>query len=247
MIIWYALVSVGIVSLLSLLGAGFLIFKRETVQKFITYTLAFSSGVLLGSAFLDLIPQSTQRLSGLSYPLILVGIITFFTIEKFLQWHHHIEGDHHDDERHRRTSFAYMSLVGDGIHNFIDGIVIGAAYLVSFPLGLTTTLAVVAHEIPHELADFTVLIYGGFGNKQALLVNFITALTAIAGTVTLFLLSSIVTPLAQYMLPLAAGNFIYIAASDLIPELHKKRHPGTSILQILALIAGVLAISAVKE
>lgn len=247
MIIWYALLSVIVVSLLSLLGAVFLVFKRETVQKFITYTLAFSSGVLLGSAFLDLIPQSVEVLSRVTYPLILVGIITFFTIEKLLHWHHHIEGDHHEDEQYRRKSFVYISLVGEGVHNFIDGVVIGAAYLISFPLGITTTFAVISHEIPHELADFTVLIYGGFANKQALLVNFITALTAIAGTLTLFLLSSLITPLAQYMLPFAAGNFIYIAASDLIPELHKKRHLGTSVLQILALVAGVLVVSAVKE
>ncbi len=239
MALWYALISVIIVSLLSLLGAFFLLLRREVFEKFITYTLAFSSGVLLGSAFLDLIPESVAILSRDTYTLVLVGIITFFCVEKLLQWHHHVEGDHNDEE-HKRKTFAYMSLVGDGVHNFVDGVVIGASYLVSIPIGLTTTFAVIAHEIPHELSDFTVLIYGGLNTKRALFLNFVTALTAVAGTIIVFIISTRITPIAHYMIPFAAGNFIYIAASDLIPELHKKRHMGTSIVQVILLIAGVV-------
>lgn len=238
MITLYALLSVSFVSLLSLLGALFLVLNRSTFERLITYTLAFSSGVLLGSVFLDLLPESITRYPDVTFPVVLFGIISFFALEKLLRWHHHIEGDHHDEK-----PVAYLSLIGDGIHNFIDGAIIGAAFLTSIPIGVTTTIAVVAHEIPHELSDFTILIHAGFTSKKALWYNFVSAITAIVGTTLVLLVSTRVVDLEKFFLPFAAGNFIYIAASDLIPELHKKRQLTTSLLQIMILTAGVLATS----
>lgn len=243
MVFWYALISVVVVSLLSLLGAMFIRFKKQTLEEIITYSLAFSSGVLLGGAFLDLIPESVARLSSHTYAYILVGIISFFCLEKLISWHHHVEGSHDHEEK----PLAYLTLIGDSIHNFTDGAVIGAAYLASVPLGVTTTLAVIAHEIPHELSDFLVLIHGGFSHHKALKYNFLSGTTATAGTVLLFFAATQYRVLEQYMLPFAAGNFIYIAASDLIPELLTKRKGVTSSGQIILLILGVLLIPLVQH
>lgn len=235
----YALLSVVVVSLLSLLGALFLILRRKVFEQLITYTLAFSSGVLLATAFLDVIPESLSVIPQTTFYLTLVGIVVFFAVEKFMHWHHHVEGDNTDEEK----VVAYLSLTGDSIHNFVDGVIIAASFIVSVPLGITTTLAVIAHEIPHELSDFTILIYGGFSNKKALFYNFLSALTAVLGTVVMFLVSTqIGNEVAKYMLPFAAGNFIYIALTDLIPELHKKRRLGTSLGQIALLLLGIIVI-----
>lgn len=242
MIIWSALLSVSVVSLLSLLGASLIVFKKETLAEIITYSLAFSSGVLLGSAFLDLLPESVQRLSAAAYPLVLVGIVVFFCVEKLISWHHHVEGD----EARAEKPVAYLTLIGDGIHNFTDGAVIGAAYLASFPLGVTTTLAVIAHEIPHELSDFLVLIHGGFSHRKALVYNFYSATTAIAGTLLVLFAATQYTSVEKYLLPFAAGNFVYIAASDLIPELLTKRKGTISVVQIVLLVAGVFLVPLVQ-
>lgn len=237
----YALFSVIIVSLLSLSGALFLILKREHVEKFITYTLAFSSGVILGSVFFDLLPEAVDKLPETAFLFVLIGMIGSFCLEKLLQWHHHIEGDHHQDEEAKAV--GYLSLIGDGIHNFIDGVVMAVAYLTSIPLGISTTIAVAAHELPHELADFIILLHAGFPSKKALFYNLLSACTAIAGTIFVFAVSSRFFDAVSWLLPVAAGNFLYIAASDLIPQLHKKRRLRTSIIQIIMLLAGVFIIA----
>lgn len=231
---WYALVAVTSVSLLSLLGVIFLSLKRAHLTRIMSPLLALSSGVLLGSAFFDLIPESTRIIPGMAFSLIIVGIITFFGFEKLMRWHHHTEGDHPGESK----ATGYLSLVGDGIHNFVDGVIIGSSFLISTPLGISVTLAVVAHEIPHELADFTILIHSGFSNKKALLFNFLSATTAILGTVLIMGISTLEHSLIPYLIPFGAGNFLYIAMSDLIPELHKPNTRLASVIQILALIAG---------
>lgn len=234
MIFFYALVSVIIVSLLSLLGAVFLVIKRNTFEALITYTLALSSGILLGAVFFDLIPESYTVIGEKSYTALIVGIISFFALEKFIHWHHEIKEDRVE------KPVAYLTLIGDSVHNFLDGTIIAVAFLTSVPLGITTTLAVIAHEIPHELGDFSILIYGGFGNAKALWYNFLSALTAVMGTVFVFIFSQSVLHIAPYLVGFAAGNFLYIAASDLIPELHKKHAPMTSVIETVCLIIGVL-------
>ncbi len=239
----YALLSVFGVSLLSLLGAIFISFQRKTLDRIITFTLAFSSGVLLGSTFFELLPEGVELLPDGVFLWTLIGFISFFCLEKVIQWHHHVEGRHIHEEK----PLAYLTLLGDGIHNFTDGAVIAASYLVSVPLGVTTTLAIIAHEVPHELSDFMILIHGGLSNKRALFYNFLSATTAIAGTVLVLLVSSRFADMEQYLVPFAAGNFLYIAASDLIPELLTKRHGTTSVIQVIILIVGISVVPLVSR
>ncbi|MBI5448835.1 ZIP family metal transporter [Candidatus Gottesmanbacteria bacterium] len=234
MIFLYAFLSVLTVSLLSLLGAVFLVLKRHTFKALITYTLSLSSGILLGAVFFDLIPESYAKIGDAAYISVITGIISFFALEKFIHWHHEV------GEYQTEKPVAYLSLVGDSVHNFLDGTIIAVAFLTSVPLGITTTLAVIAHEIPHELGDFFILIYGGLSNSKALWFNFLSALTAIAGTLVVFVFSAPVVHLAPYLVGFAAGNFLYIASSDLIPELHKKHGPVTSIAETVCIIIGVL-------
>lgn len=235
MIIVYAMLSVLFVSLLSLLGVVFVAMQRKLLERIITYTLAFSSGVLLGSTFFNLLPEGVELFPEGVFTWTLIGFISFFCLEKIIQWHHHVEGRH----THEEKPLAYLTLLGDGIHNFADGAVIAASYLVSIPLGITTTVAIIAHEIPHELSDFLILIHGGLSNSRALFFNFLSATTAILGTVMVLVLSAQFADLERYLVPFAAGNFLYIAASDLIPELLTKRHSKTSVVQVVTLLFGI--------
>lgn len=244
MIEFYTFVSVGIVSLLSLIGALLFLTGDAFIGPLITYSLAVSSGVMLGSVFFDVLPESITLFPDGALTVTLGGFIGFFALEKLLSWHHHTQGDHLED--HDEKPVAMLTLFGDGIHNFIDGIVIASGYLVSIPLGISTTIAVVAHEIPHEMSDFLVLLHAGLPKSKALLYNFFSALTSVAGAFVVLFFSLRVESLERYLLPFAAGNFLYIAATDLVPELLKKRRLGISIVQIVLLISGVLLIYTVR-
>jgi len=237
----YSLVSVVIVSLISLVGVLTFLMKEEKLKRMLLYLVSFSAGGLFGDAFIHLIPEAAgENGFGLKVSLyILIGIIASFIVEKFLQWRHcHIP----TSEEHPHT-FAYMNLFGDAVHNFIDGLIIGGSYFVSLPLGLATTLAVVFHEIPQEIGDFGVLIYGGFNKSKALFFNFSTAITAVFGAVVALGLGFYIQGSIPFLVPFAAGNFIYIAGSDLIPEL-RKEEPGLlkSTLQLTAFVLGVLVL-----
>jgi len=169
---------------------------------------------------------------------ILSGIVTSFILEKLIQWRHcHIP----TSEEHPHP-FAYMNLFGDGVHNFIDGLVVAGSYIASFPVGVATTLAVVFHEIPQEIGDYGVLLHGGFSKNRALLFNFLTALTAVFGALFALTLSFYIENFTIFLLSFAAGEFIYIAGSDLVPELHKETEPSKSLLQLVAFIFGVVII-----
>jgi len=243
MTFFLSLISVTGVSLLSLLGVLFIALQRKTLEQIITYTLAFSSGVLLGSTFFELLPEGVALFPAGVFLWTLVGFISFFCLEKIIQWHHHVEGRH----IHKDKPLAYLTLIGDSIHNFADGAVIAASYLVSIPLGLTTTIAIVAHEVPHELSDFLILIHGGFSYKRALIFNFLSATTAILGTVLVLMVSGQFADLERYLVPFAAGNFLYIAASDLVPELLTKRHGKTSIIQVITLLIGITIVPLISH
>ncbi len=235
--------SVLVVSLLSLLGAIFIAMKRKTIQGIITYTLALSSGVLLGSTFFELLPEGVELNPDGVFLWTLVGFISFFCLEKLISWHHHVEGRHEHEEK----PLAYLTLLGDAVHNFADGAVIAASYLVSVPLGITTTIAIIAHEVPHELSDFLILIHGGFTNKRALIFNYLSAATAIVGTLLVLMVSSRFAEVEQYLVPFAAGNFLYIAASDLIPELLTKRQGIISLIQIASLTVGIAIVPLISS
>ncbi len=236
-VIWlYSLASVCVVSMVSLIGVLAFSIRKEHLTKLLQYLVSFSAGGLFGSAFIHLVPEAAET-NGFNIQIsmyILYGVIASFVVDKLLQWRHcHIP----TTEEHPH-SFAYMNLFGDGVHNFIDGLIIGGSYMASIPLGISTTITVIFHEIPQEIGDFGVLIYGGFSRSRAVFFNFSTALSAILGVFVVLILRA---HLLTYIVPFAAGNFIYIAGSDLIPELHKEESGlAKSILQLTAFVLGVL-------
>ncbi|MFH1229226.1 MAG: ZIP family metal transporter [Candidatus Aenigmatarchaeota archaeon] len=232
----YSLLSVILVSLISLIGLFTFKLKESTLKNVLIYFVSFSVGGLLGDAFLHLLPQAIELNSQLNLSIfILSGIIISFGMEKFIYWRH----CHIPTSKAHPHPFVIKNLVGDSVHNFIDGLVIGASYMTSVPIGVATTIAIMLHEIPQEIGDFGVMIHGGFKRKKALLMNFITALTAVAGTVTSLVVGSYAAGLRNFLIPFAMGSFIYIAASDLIPELHKETSPKKSFWQIATLLLGI--------
>jgi len=235
------LFSTLFVSLVSLVGILFITLKEQVFKKILLLLVSFASGTLLGAAFLHLIPESLSAHSETAFITILIGILAFFLLEKFL-WRHC-----HEKECPIHT-FAYLNFLGDGVHNFIDGVVIAASFLASAPLGVTTTLAVIAHEIPQEIGDFGILIYGGFTKVKALVYNFLTAIIAILGATFMYFFSPLFPSLElSYLLAFAAGGFIYIATTDLIPELHKETEPVKSAAQFLLLLLGIALMWVLKE
>jgi zinc and cadmium transporter len=233
----YVLISIFVISIISLIGIFTISIKTEKLKKIIIYLVSFSAGALLGDVFIHLLPEIVKDY-GLSLNIsvyILSGILFFFIIEKFVHWQH----CHMPITKKHKHPFALMNLVGDSVHNFIDGLIIGASYIASIPLGIATTIAVLLHEIPQEIGDFGILIHGGFTKKRALFINFLTALTAILGGVVALLLIN-VSELNSFLLPFAAGSFIYIAGSDLIPELHKETEIKKSLIQLLTFILGII-------
>jgi zinc and cadmium transporter len=233
----YAFVSVLVVSLISLIGVFTLALKKETLQKILFFLISLAVGGLFGGAFLHLIPEVFE--SGLNSTvaafLIIAGIFVFLMIEKVLHWRHCHETDCHE---HAKT-LGHMNLIGDSFHNFLDGVVIGAAYLVSLPVGIVATVAVILHEIPQEIGDFGVLIYSGFSVKKALFYNFLTGLIALVGLCAAFILGQVVHAYVNYIIPFAAGGFIYIAGSDLIPEIRKTMDKKKFALQLFGVALGL--------
>lgn len=232
-----AITSVVGISAISLCGILFLWLADAKLKKAFIYLVSFAAGGLLGDVFLHLLPASIEAGFETSTAIIiLTGILSSFAVERFLQWRHcHIptSGEH-------PHSFAYMNLFGDSVHNLIDGLIVGGSYLASIPLGIATTIAVIFHEIPQEMGDFGVLVYGGFSKKRAVAFNFLTALTAVLGVVIALALGSYLEGFVPLLIPFAAGNFIYIAGSDLIPELRKDSPElKKSAMQLVSLTMGV--------
>jgi zinc and cadmium transporter len=228
------LASVTAVSLVSFIGVFFMGLKEAVLGRILMALVGFASGSLIGAVFFELIPEAAET-GQAAWFFVVAGILTFFVMEKFLYWRHC------HDENCEVHNFAYLNIIGDGVHNFIDGMLIAAGFLISASIGFTTTLAVVFHEIPQELGDYGVLLYGGFGTKKALAYNFLSAITAIAGALLTYLLveGSKVQILAELLVPFAAGGFIYIATTDLMPELHKRTQAKDSAVQLVALLSGI--------
>ncbi len=236
--IWLdTLTSVILVSLISLIGILALSNKQKTIKRNSILLVSFSAGALFGDALIHLLPEVFEKMgANLSASLAVIsGILLFFVLEKFLHWRH----CHLDLAERHIHSLATMNLVGDGLHNLIDGLLIGAAYLASFPVGLATTLAIIFHEIPQEIGDFGVLLHSGLSVKKALLFNFLSALLAILGAVMALFLDRYLEGFATRLLAIAAGGFIYIAGSDLIPELKHECGGRKSVRQFFLMILGI--------
>lgn len=229
------LISVLVVSLLSLVGISLLALSHEAFHRIVFILVAMAVGALFGDAFLHLLPEAYgDAAHSLQTSLfVLAGILLFFMLENFLHWRHQ-----HSDEHEEIQPFGYLNLVADISHNFIDGLIIGASYLAGFKLGLATTLAVVLHEIPHEFSNFGVLVRSGFSKGKALFLNFITALAALAGGLLAWQMGGNMEGFNHALVPLTAGGFIYIAGSDLVPQLHKDVKSLRALLQFVAVLTG---------
>ncbi len=239
----YAFLSVLIVSSVSLIGVFTLSLKEDFLKKYIFIFISLAAGALLGDAFIHLIPEALEKSSSTAFAstLIIVGILLFFILEKFFHWHHHGEDA---DKPHGVHPIGKLILVSDGVHNITDGIIIGASFFVSVPVGIATTLAVILHEIPQEIGDFAVLLHAGYARKKALWLNFLSALTAVIGVIIAFILRGIGESFNVWMLSIVAGGFIYIATADLIPEIHKTKELKHSLVQIAVVIIGIMAMLA---
>ncbi len=235
------MLSVLAISLVSLIGLFGLSLKERFLKSSLFALVSLAVGALLGDAFIHLIPEAFEEgTSALSVSLAIIGgVLAFFVIEKVLHWHHH-QGI--EDIEHATKPVGKLILVSDSFHNFIDGIIIGASYLVSPEVGIATTIAVILHEIPQEIGDFGVLIHAGYSRAKALWFNFLSALFAIAGAILVFVLGGTVEGIVALMVPVAAGGFIYIALSDLIPELHNQEDKSArhGLLQLAWIVIGVL-------
>lgn len=235
--IWtQTLLGVSVVSLISLVGILTFSIKDKILEKILIYLVSLSTGTLLGGAFMHLIPESFEH-KNLNTPMyILIGILVFFILEKIVHWRHcHEVGC----EKHHHA-FTYTIFFGDTLHNFIDGAIIAASFMVDTSLGIATTMAVALHEIPQEIGDFGALVYSGFSKGKALFFNFLSALSAFVGAIIVLSIGSGSQQAIEYLIPITAGGFIYIAMADLMPELHKSNKVKQSLGQLFFIILGVL-------
>lgn len=233
---WIILTTVAI-SLTAWIGILTLFLREELLDKILLLLVALAAGSLIGGAFIHLLPRAIANMgSDHTLPLFLyliAGFCMFYILEQFLHWHHH----HASTHDHRPVS--YLVLISDTVHNFIDGLVIAGSFLVGVPLGIVTTLAIALHEIPQEIGDFGVLVFSGFDRRTALVLNYLTQVTVILGGIIGFYLNDLITDLPSVLLPFAAGSFIYIASSDLIPEIKQEENVIRSALYFLVFLIGI--------
>lgn len=239
MVLELIIIATMIVSLISLVGVALFSAGKKKIERFLFYIVSFSIGTLLGAALFDLLPESIAG-SGAEAALELAffGLLSAFVMEKIIHWHHH----HVASEKEHTHPLGTLTLVGDGFHNFFDGVAIAAAFIVSTPLGITTTIAISLHEIPQEIGDFGLLLYSGYSRGKALLFNLISALTAVAGGLLFFFFSGAVEHVESYALAFTAGMFLYIASADLLPELHKEKRAKRSLVQLALILLGAALI-----
>jgi len=249
LLVWIILFSL-LGGLLSVIAAStFLILPENFRSRLIPHLVSFAIGALLGAAFLALIPHSlegTHRLDvhhlGMT---ILLGLLAFFVMEKLVIWRHchsdHCEA-HPEHLDHSDKAAGTLILIGDGIHNFIDGVLIAAAFMTDIHLGIVTSLAVATHEIPQEVGDFAVLLNSGFSRRKALIFNVFASLATVFGALLAYYSLSNLEAYLPYVLAIAASSFIYIAVADLIPGLHKRTQLSVGIQQMLLICAGVVII-----
>ncbi|MEK7583650.1 MAG: ZIP family metal transporter [Patescibacteria group bacterium] len=241
----YIIIATVIVGLVSLVGV-FVIFRKDVNPQSVKMLISVAAGTLLGAALLDLLPEALEESTFEPHvvtSIVLVSILIFFLLERFLHWHHcrdnEHEAKHEPHEAGLKRHVVLTNLLGDALHNLIDGFVIAAAFLIDTQTGIIATVAVIAHEIPQEIADFGVLLYAGLTRATALLYNFFIALTAVLGALLFYYFGTHVAQLIPVMAAFAAGNFIYLAAADLIPELHHEKKSQQVIMHSLLLLLGV--------
>lgn len=236
----YALLSVALVSAVSLVGVVVLTLRSDVVSRLLAPLVSFSTGAILGTVFFHLLPEVMEHADepATGSALVLAGVMLAFAIEKFIHWHHCHRADHDDEHGGHNHPLGALIVIGDGIHNFLDGALIAAAYMIDVHVGIAATIAVVLHEIPQELGDVSLLLHSGFSSKKAIAWNFASALAAVLGAAAALWSGSSMEGIESVLLPIAAGNFLYIATTDLIPELHKETRLSKTLSQVSLLLVG---------
>jgi zinc and cadmium transporter len=242
-----ALIAIAIISLISVVGAALLL-RGGRVRRFLPVLIALAAGALVGDTFLHLLPHAVEEAGGFTPTIawgILGGLLGFFVIESLLHWHHHGE-DVHEHGPGGIHSFGWMNLIGDAIHNWIDGALIAAAWMASPEAGLATSLAVLLHEVPQEFGDFGVLLHAGFRPVTALLWNLGSALFALVGALVVLALGADAS-VHEVLLPVAAGGFLYIACADLVPEMRRRARGKALVATLIALAIGLGSMATVEH
>jgi zinc and cadmium transporter len=230
-----------------MLGLLVLFVREKIMHKILWVLIAFSAGTILGTAYLELLPEALEIVGNSeAFIYITVGFVAFFFLERYIYWSHGHSHEFEDvksplDSRMTKN-FAYLNVIGDGIHNFVDGMIIATSFLIEFEVGLAATIAVIFHELPQELGDYGILIYSGFKRNQALIINFMAALTVVLGGVFAIIFIEAVEALSGLLLAFSAGGFIYLAASELIPELQEEKRLSLSLIQFTIFILGIMMI-----
>ena len=230
-----------LMSTIALVGSVTLVLKEATLQKIILPLVAFAAGSLIGGAFFFMIPAGMEKIPDTTvlFLWLLTGFTLFFALEQILHWHHCNRA-----KASCKQPLTYLILIGDGLHNFIGGLAIAGVFLVDIRLGIMAWLAAAAHEVPQELGDFGVLIHGGWRKSAALLFNFLSGLTFLLGGLVAYAASFTID--VAFLIPFAAGNFIYIGASDLVPEVAKHEDPKKNFINLVSFVFGVSLMYIVK-
>jgi zinc and cadmium transporter len=238
------IISNVIISCVSLVGIVTLIINKIFVKNSLLNFVALAAGTMLSAAMLHLFPEAIEHLGSTTpFYYVLASFLLFLVIEKVMHWHHHHDTEHAGEE----LAVGYLNLMGDAFHNFIDGLMIAAAFSSSYGLGITTSIAIIAHEIPQEIGDFAVLLHSGFTKKKAILLNLLTGFTAVLGGVLGYVAIQFSQIIAVYLIPFAAGGLIYIAATDLIPELQHERSLRKSISLLIMFVIGMILMALLKD
>ncbi|MCW4049780.1 MAG: ZIP family metal transporter [Candidatus Bathyarchaeota archaeon] len=239
------IVATSIISLLSFIGIFTISLNDKTLHRILTVLVAYSAGTILGAALFDLLPEAIELVDeNLVFPIVAGGFVFFMFLERILYWYHghgHTHEFEHDEDR-PPESFAYLNLIGDFIHNFIDGMIIAAGFINGFSIGMTTAIAVAFHELPQEMGDYGILVFAGIERRRALILNFAAALSVVAGGVFGSMFIGMVESLSGWMIAFSAGAFIFLSASELIPEMHEKNDRRRAVIQMFILLLGMFTI-----
>lgn len=232
-----------VVSSGSLVGILLLSQSRDLLTKIQLALVSLSAGTMLGAAFLHLLPESVELLPGpLPFQIVLLSFVAFFILERVLHWRHC-----HSPEHLQKHTLGIMNLLGDGVHNFLDGLLIAASFAAGEGLGIAAALAIILHEVPQEIGDYGVLLHSGFSRRRALIMNILVSLTAVLGGVAGYFATHSIDALASYLIPIAAGGFLYIGAADLLPELKSESSPRKMLTTVLVFLLGVVLMLLVKD
>ena len=237
-----------IVSLISLVGL-FVLLVRKDMHKIAVHFISLASGTMVGTSFFHLLPESLEKSPSNALAWTGAGVLIFFLLEKAFVWRHchlheHLEGEISNVSK---PTAARMAVTGDAAHNFLDGMIIATSFEASVALGVSVTAAIILHEIPQELGDFAILLHGGFSPKNAVLINALTALFALAGAMTTHIFVGLAPATEGFLLPITAGAFLYIALADLIPQLHEPVHLNQTLMQVVLLVIGFFSVSFLKH